>query len=124
MSTINLNNKKSRKFLALVKNTIDDLLQIESLPISILEQLQNIVNTKTLTLLNVQELYKVIETRKEKKDFIRLIQDSYSFNLINEEHIYMENFISQYFNFQNLDSNCFYSKKIFIDEIIIYKIEV
>ena len=44
MSTINLNNKKSRKFLALVKNTIDDLLQIESSSISILEQLQNIVN--------------------------------------------------------------------------------
>ena len=56
MLTINLNNKKSRKFLALVKNTIDDLLQIESSPISILEQLQNIVTTKTLTLLNVLRL--------------------------------------------------------------------
>lgn len=109
MSTINLNNKKSRKFLALVKNTIDDLLQIESSPISILEQLQNIVNTKTLTLLNVQGLFRIIETRKEQMNFIKLIQDSYSFNLINEEHIYMENFISQYFNFQNLDGDSFYS---------------
>ena len=104
-----MNNKKSRKFLALVKNTIDDLLQIESSPISILEQLQNIVNTKTLTLLNVQGLFRIIETRKEQMNFIKLIQDSYSFNLINEEHIYMENFISQYFNFQNLDGNSFYS---------------
>ena len=109
MLTINLNNKKSRKFLALVKNTIDDLLQIESSPISILEQLQNIVNTKTLTLLNVQGLFRIIETRKEQMNFIKLIQDSYSFNLINEEHIYMENFISQYFNFQNLDGDSFYS---------------
>ena len=109
MLTINLNNKKSRKFLALVKNTIDDLLQIESSPISILEQLQNIVTTKTLTLLNVQGLFRIIETRKEQMNFIKLIQDSYSFNLINEEHIYMENFISQYFNFQNLDGNSFYS---------------
>lgn len=109
MSTINLNNKKSRKFLALVKNTIDDLLQIESSPISILEQLQNIVTTKTLTLLNVQGLFRIIETRKEQMNFIKLIQDSYSFNLINEEHIYMENFISQYFNFQNLDGDSFYS---------------
>lgn len=109
MSTINLNNKKSRKFLALVKNTIDDLLQIESSPISILEQLQNIVNTKTLTLLNVQGLFRIIETRKEQMNFIKLIQDSSSFNLINEEHIYMENFISQYFNFQNLDGDSFYS---------------
>lgn len=109
MLTINLNNKKSRKFLALVKNTIDDLLQIESSPISILEQLQNIVTTKTLTLLNVQGLFRIIETRKEQMNFIKLIQDSYSFNLINEEHIYMENFISQYFNFQNLDGDSFYS---------------
>lgn len=109
MLTINLNNKKSRKFLALVKNTIDDLSQIEPSQNSILEQLQDIVTTKTLTLLNVQALYKVIETRKEKRDFIRLIQDSYSFNLINEEHIYMENFISQYFNFENLGCGSFYS---------------
>ncbi|WP_323591055.1 hypothetical protein [Aliarcobacter butzleri] len=109
MNTINLNNKKSRKFLALVKNTIDDLLQIESSPIGILEQLQNIVNTKTLTLLNVQGLFRIIETRKEQMNCIKLIQDSYSFNLINEEHIYMENFISQYFNFQNLDGDSFYS---------------
>lgn len=71
MLTINLNNKKSRKFLALVKNTIDDLLQIESSPISILEQLQNIVTTKTLTLLNVQGLFRIIETRKEQMNFIK-----------------------------------------------------
>lgn len=109
MLTINLNNKKSRKFLALVKNTIDDLSQIEPSQNSILEQLQDIVTTKTLTLLNVQGLYRVIETRKGKRDLIRLIQDSYSFNLINKEHIYMENFISQYFNFQNLGCDSFYS---------------
>lgn len=118
---INLNNKKSRKFIAIVKNTIEDLKQNVKWDMEVLSYLEDIVKTKSLTLINVQVLYQVIESRKLNFDYIRLIQDKYSFDLVNEEHRYIEKFLSQYFDSSNLEVLDIDSKTLHFGGSLTYK---
>lgn len=104
---IDLNNKKSRKFLKLVENTKNDIVQNSSYDKDIVDNLITIYKEKTLSLIGVSGLYQIIEIRKQNIDYIRQIQDNYSFNLVNEEHKYMENFIKKYFEWKVYD----YTKK-------------
>lgn len=67
-----------------------------------IEGLKDIVHNKRLTLLNVQGIYSIIDSRKNTIDYISKIQDKYSFDLVNQEHRYMENFLSQYIDNSNL----------------------
>lgn len=105
MNRIDLNNKRSRKFLALVKNTIQDLEQNPVSADEILVMLKNIVDTKSLTLLNIQALVQVFEAREQNIEYLRLVQDKYSFEIINEEHKYMKIFVSQYFTIEDIGSD-------------------
>lgn len=121
---INLNNKKSRKFISIVKNTIEDLKQNVECDMEVLSYLKDIVKTKSLTLINVQGLYQVIESRKLNLDYIRLIQDKYSFDLVNEEHRYIEKFLSQYFDSSNLQVLDIDSKSLHFSGSLTYKEEI
>lgn len=94
---IDLNNKKSRKFLAIVKNTINDLKQNSSYDKEVVEGLNDILKTKTINLLSSHYIYQIIEARQKNIDYIESIQDRQSFNIVNEEHRYMLGFLSQYF---------------------------
>lgn len=116
-NTIDLNNKKYRKFLALVKNTRKDLLQYSSINEDIIGALSEIIETKKLSLINVSKIIEIIEARKTNLEYIRSIQDKYSFDLVNEEHKYMENFINKHFDIRDED------KHGIKDFLIIKKIE-
>lgn len=100
-NVIDLNNKKSRKFIALIKNTKTDLLQNISVNEEIMDSLNEIINTKKLTLFSALQVSLIINKRKENIDYIKNIQDEYSFKLVNEEHKYMDKFLRNYFEINN-----------------------
>ena len=102
---IDLNNKKSRKFVALVKNTKNDFLQNSTINEDIVDALSEVIDTKRLSIISASKIIQIIETRKDNLEYIRDIQDNYSFELVNEEHRYMENFINKYFKVSGEDTH-------------------
>ncbi len=93
---------QDKKFLKFVKNTIDDLIKTLPLTNEMIMYLKEIYNEKELTIINVQSLYIIIETRKENMEYIKSIQDLGTFKIINKEHKYMESFINKYFKYEKL----------------------
>jgi len=106
LNSLNLTDKKivkkSRKFLKIIENTLEDF-KIQNSEEGIL-MLGQILETKSLTLLSVGYLYQLLESRKENFDFIKQIQDQESFEIVNEEHKYMEQFLNQFFNIEVCES--------------------
>lgn len=92
-------NVKDKKFLKCVRNTIQDLIQHKQKEINIIGKLKEIYNNQELTLFNREAIYLIIKVRKENLNFIKLIQDRESFNIVNKEHKYMEKFLNKYFSY-------------------------
>lgn len=51
---------------------------------------------------NIIKLVELILVREENQDSILLQQDKKSFDLINQEHLYMKNYISKYFRINKI----------------------
>lgn len=88
---------KDKVFLQYVRNTLNDFRTQDSNEKEIIESLKNILSTKTLTLLNVQYLFRVIKTREENLDYIKDNQDYESFMIVNREHRHMKQYILKFF---------------------------
>lgn len=97
--SIKINNKR---FLKYVKNTIKDLKQNTGCDLT---KLLDIYNSKELKLTNISGLYEVIYIRKHNYEYIKTTQDRDTFNLINNEHIFMENYFNKNFKYEILFKN-------------------
>ena len=69
--------------------------------------LKHILETGTLTLLNVTLLYSILKTRQLHMGLIKQIQDKHSFKIINKEHAYMKRIIERYFDIEDMGSTPF-----------------
>lgn len=89
----------SNRFLKYVKNTIEDL-EIQGVDFQQLKGLRDIYKSKELKLTNVSDLYEVIYIRKQNYEYIKSFQDKYSFDLINNEHRFMEQYLDKNFKYE------------------------
>lgn len=96
---------KDSKFLNILKNTIQDFLNVRNYEIS--NNLSVIYKTKELTLNNIRTLVEMIVLREENLDSIKLKQDSKIYDKLNEEHLYMKSYLSEYFSFSRLPNSEF-----------------
>lgn len=91
---------KDKIFLKYLKNTIQDFTYTNN--IEMINSLSKIYNSRFLTMTNIIKLVELILVREENQDSILLQQDKKSFDLINQEHLYMKNYISKYFRINKI----------------------
>ena len=84
-------------FLKYLNNTIQDFKNTNR--IDMVNSLREIQTSKKLTLINIMKLVELILVREENKDSILLQQDKKTYDLINEEHLYMKSYLNKYFSF-------------------------
>lgn len=95
LKTISENIQNDKKFFKYVRNTYNDLIQIEKSDTT--KSLKKIIDTKSISLLGSQELYTVIKIREELIELIKDVQDKKTFKIVNKEHRYMKSVLDRYF---------------------------
>ncbi len=84
-------------FVKYLTNTIQDFKNVNNL--EMVNELSQMLINQELTAQNMMQLVELILTREENLDSIVLQQDKKTYDLINEEHLYMKNYLGQYFSF-------------------------
>ena len=83
-------------FLELVKNTLEDF-QRQNVQNEGTKVLEEICMTKEVNLQTAIGLYTIMEMRKANISYVKKNSDIYSFQVVNEEHKYMDRFLNRFF---------------------------
>lgn len=94
-------------FIKYLTNTIQDFKNVHN--IEMVNDLSELLISKELTAQNMMQLVDLILSREENLDSIVLQQDKKTYDLINEEHRYMKNYLNQYFSFSIMKDTGFIS---------------
>lgn len=94
-------------FIKYLTTTIQDFINVKN--IEMVNDLSQMLISKELTAQNMQQLVELILLREENLDSIVLQQDKKIYDLINEEHLYMKNYLNQYFSFSIMKDSGFIS---------------
>ena len=84
-------------FVEIIQNTLNDFINQGLIFLEDLEILQEIIDTKKISLVGATSIYQIIDTRKKNIKLVKKLTDTETFKIVNKEHKYLENYLNKHF---------------------------